>query len=151
MQPMPPIPPRSVMPQPQGSPPQGPSPAPGGAPPAPGSASPRLSGPQPVANTGYNKDIQNILWSRIQALGPQAVTALDKICTPETLPILGKIFPELIPLLNQSTAAQQMGQNQPSAQPTGQGPMPRPGAPAQSQNPLSNPPTPGVSQGLTGS
>lgn len=166
MQPMPPIPGKPPMAA-QGSAPAGPAASPpsaGGPPGSPPGGAPKLPGPQPVANIGYNKNVQSLLFTRIQALNPQEMQALDQVITPQSLPVLGKIFPELIPLLNQSTAGKPTVRDggppgQPPLPPGGGGAAPGgppggmpPGQPSASGNPLTNPQSgnPDVSKGLTG-
>lgn len=94
------------------------------------------SGPQPVENIGFNQDVQNILWSRVQTLTPEEIKVMDTIVTPTTYPVLAKLFPELVPLLQKGTALQQATASTQQTQPE-----------QQQQNPLVNP---DVSRGLTG-
>lgn len=158
MQPMPPMPPKQPMPQPQGGQPPMPPAGGGAAPGAPPGGMPKVQGPRPVSNTGFNSNVQALLFTRIQALNPQEIQTLDQIMTPQTLPILGKIFPELIPLFNESTAGKPTVRSPvspggapagaPGGQPPPQGASP---APPGSDNPLSNPPpSGGPSKGLMG-
>lgn len=101
-------------------PPQG---APAGMPPG-GPAPPQQSGLRPVANIGFNQDVQNILLSRIQTLNPQEEKILDSALTPQTIPIFLKLFPELKPLFDMMTSGNQSG-------PIGQQPgQPGAGAPS---------------------
>lgn len=85
------------------------------------------------------QEIAAVLWLRIDHLQPSEIAALDRVITPDTAPVLMKIFPELAPLIEQGSALQQpggpaMGQmpaGQPPAMATGQpqvptGPAPMP-------------------------
>lgn len=47
--------------------------------------------------------VQRILFARLETLDAQDVKALDKAITPETAPVLAKIFPELMPLIQNGT------------------------------------------------
>ncbi len=73
-----------------GMPPQG----------AGGAPEPQQSGLRQVADIGFNQDVQNILFSRIQTLNPQEIKVLDAVLTPQTIPVLAKLFPELKPVFD---------------------------------------------------
>lgn len=106
------------------------------------------AGPQMVEDIGFDQDVQNILWSRIQnLLTPEDMQILDQVITPQTYPVLVKLFPELQLLLAQASSAQgmQQGPIQGAPQPPA-GPMQGPAQPQQ-RNPLS---AGGASRGLTG-
>lgn len=109
------------MQQPQpasGQPPQ-PAPQPGA---SPGS-------PQPVANIGFNQDVQNILLTRIQKMPPQYQKILDSVLTPQTIPAFTMLLPELKPLFDAIMQSQQQGPiGQQQAPAGGQPPVPAGGA-----------------------
>lgn len=70
-------------------------------------------------------EIMQVLWMRVDGLTPQEIAMLDRAITPETAPVLVKIFPELEAMIRQAsvfTGQQQPGM--PSAAPQGQGVMP---------------------------
>lgn len=91
------------------------------------------SGPQPVKEIGFNRDVQNILWSRVQSMSEQELDVLDAVITPQTFPILVKLFPEMQLLFEQGS---QVSASQPMmAQGTGMPTQPQ----QQQPNPLSNP------------
>ncbi len=98
-------------------------------------------GPQPVENIGFNQDIQNVLYSRVQTLSEQEVAALDAIVTPQTYPALIKIFPEMQMIFDEATAMDDSGQG------PIQGGHPQQGAAPPSGNPILND---SVSRGLVG-
>jgi len=56
---------------------------------------------QPMPPQGQKQDwfdphVQQVLFGRIQSLREDEVEILDSIVTPQTFPILAKVFPELI-------------------------------------------------------
>lgn len=53
------------------------------------------------------EDVQALLFSRIETLSPQEMQVLDSIITPETVPVLFKIFPELGILFDKGSQLQQ--------------------------------------------
>jgi hypothetical protein len=73
-----------------------------------GGGAPVQQGPQPVNDIGFNQQVQNILFSRIDKLSEEEYAAFedsfDSIITPETMPVLEKVFPELAMLLMQASA-----------------------------------------------
>ena len=95
------------------------------------------SGLRAVQNVGFNQDIQNVLLSRIQNLGEEEGRILDAFITPETVPVLVKIFPELEPLFNM------LGKND------GGAPIQQPQM-AEQENPILSDVPSGASRGLTG-
>lgn len=89
------------------------------------------------------EQLQMLLFDRVRQLSPQEMQVLDSIITPQTVPVLFKLFPELGILFDMGSQLQGMngggGQEQEQGQPQmGQ---------AQQPNPLSNP---NVSRGLSG-
>ena len=106
MNPMTPDGPQDDEEEPQGAPqqeqPAAPEGAQGGQQPG-GDGDGQNQGPQPVEDIGFDQDVQNILWSRVQTLNQQEVQILDQIVTPQSYPVLVKMFPELKPLLDQAT------------------------------------------------
>lgn len=89
------------------------------------------AGPQPVKDIGFNQDVQNVLWSRVQAMSEQELDVIDAVITPQTLPVLVKLFPEMQLLFEQGSQVSSASQ-----------PMPSQGSGVQMQqqpNPLSNP------------
>ena len=75
----------------------------GGMPQAP--QAPQQGGPMqsPQQALGFIQGVQDILYARVQALTEDEINTLDTIITPETYPILVKIFPELEQLFEQGS------------------------------------------------
>lgn len=93
-----------------------------------------------------DQQIAAVLWMRVDHLQPQEVAALDQVITPQSAPVLMKVFPELIPLIEKSTALGGAGgQPNPAGAPPG-GPTP-PATPGPSQQmPPAAPPQMGLAQ-----
>ncbi len=93
------------------------------------------------------EQLQALLFDRVKQLTPEEMQILDSIVTPESVPVLFKLFPELGILfdmgsqLQGSPGQEQAGGGQPAP------PAPEPQRQEESQNPLSNP---DVSRGLRG-
>ena len=78
---------------------------------------------QPQQNVSApNQMVGQILWQRVDTLTEQEVDVFDRIVTPETYPILVKLFPEMEALFQQASMFDQMGGPPPS--PHGQPWMP---------------------------
>ncbi len=89
-----------------------------GAPPQSGPA--QMGGPQmpsfitnptlpPEAVASVNPTVQEVLWRRMDRLGPDAVAALDQAITPENYLVFLAIFPELEPLIMEASALDDSG------------------------------------------
>ncbi len=91
------------------------------------------------------EQLQMLLFDRVRQLSPQEMQVLDSIITPQTVPVLFKLFPELGILFDMGSQLQGMngGSGQGQEQEQGQPQMGQ----AQQPNPLSNP---NVSRGLSG-
>lgn len=86
--------------------------------------------------------MQVVLFERVDQLDPGEAQILASIVTPQTVQVLAKILPEMIPLFDLIlSGGQQQGPQQP------QGGMPPQPAPQQAQ---AMPVNPGVSRGLMG-
>lgn len=58
----------------------------------------------PEAVASVNPIVQEVLWRRLDRLGPEAVALLDQAITPENYMIFLAIFPELEPLILEASA-----------------------------------------------
>ena len=95
-------------PMPQQSPPQGMgNPQQGGnQPPMPPQGQPQMGG-QPT-NEQIQKELDNlfmfVLLKRIESMSEEELAALDSIITPETIGVLVKLLPELIPVFSNASS-----------------------------------------------
>jgi len=113
-----------------------------------------ISGEMPdVSPEDMQKVMVITLWKRINELAPPEAQAFTAAITPETAPVMVKLFPELTPLIDEIIQAkgggmQQGGAPQMAGPPQGQ-PQPQMAAP-QGAAPQQMPTDPRVSQGLIG-
>lgn len=97
-----------------------------------------MQGAQPMPEIN-GEELQMLLFSRVQQLSPPEMQILDDIITPQTVPVLFKLFPELGVLFERGTHIQAFLAQQGAGGPEGaqgmpQQPMPQQPAPAQAAN-----------------
>ena len=89
------------------------------------------------------EELQMLMMERVGTLSPPEMQVLDSIITPQTVPVLFKLFPELGILFEQGSQIQAYMQQQGGQQPQGQPQMQQQqmqqqGQPQQQANPLIN-------------
>lgn len=93
--------PQQIPPQGMGNPQQG-----GNQPPMPPQGQPQIGG-QPT-NEQIQKELDNlflfVLLKRIESMSEEELSALDSIITPETIGVLVKLLPELIPVFSNASS-----------------------------------------------
>ena len=108
---------------PMGAQPQQPAPQ-GGVPPQ-GAGAP--AGGMPTIDIRPNPAFQKILATRIKILPPQDAQVFESIITPQTVPVLTKVLPELQPLFDEMLkqgGGGPIGQQPQGQPPAGQNPPP---------------------------
>lgn len=89
-----------------------------------------LVGPNAAALLRPSPTVRKILFARLESLTPQDVQALNSIVTPVTIRALGKLFPEIMPIMQQATAVRQKPPQGPAPVPGGAPTAAMPSAPA---------------------
>lgn len=79
------------------------------------------------------EELQMLLFSRVKQLSQPEMQILDSIITPQTVPVLFKLFPELGILFDQGSQLRQQGGAQPPAAGGGMPQMPQQGQGGQPQ------------------
>lgn len=71
------------------------------------------------------EELQMLLFSRVKQLSQPEMQILDSIITPQTVPVLFKLFPELGVLFDQGSQLRQQGGGMPQVPQQGQGGQPQ--------------------------